>query len=81
MPDYPVLLNNLLQGQPGGNVAPHLHYTFDQKGPDNSAIHTATAVFRNKDYGVGRGTSRGLAKQAAAQATYEEFTANGVPEA
>ena len=42
--DYPVLLNNLLQGQPGGSVAPHFRYTFDQEGPDNSAVHIATAV-------------------------------------
>ena len=42
--DYPVLLNNLLQSQPGGSVAPHLRYMFDREGPDHNATHVAMAM-------------------------------------
>jgi len=78
-PDYPMMLNNKLQGHPSGNMTSFLRYKFEQEGPDHSAIHTATAVFCDLDYGVGRGTSRAKAKKAAAKATLEQFMTNGVP--
>ncbi|KAN0126568.1 hypothetical protein V8E52_000208 [Russula decolorans] len=78
-PDYPVLLNNLLQQHPSGNMSPYLRYTFAQEGPDGDATHLATAMFRDQGYGVGKGRSKGVARSNAAKATYELFSTNGVP--
>ncbi|KAF8484441.1 hypothetical protein DFH94DRAFT_232898 [Russula ochroleuca] len=77
--DYPVVLNNLLQNHPSGNLSHNLHYTFTQEGPDNKATHIATAIYRGNPYGVGRGTSKSAARKNAAKATYEEFSRDGVP--
>ncbi|KAI0273147.1 hypothetical protein BGY98DRAFT_1099508 [Russula aff. rugulosa BPL654] len=78
-PDYPNMLNNLLQGHPGGNVSCHLRYTFTQEGPDGNATHFATAKFREQGYGVGEGKTKGVARWNAAKATYELFSTTGVP--
>lgn len=78
-PDYPMLLNNLLQQHPSGNLSPHFYWAFAQEGPDGDATHIATAKFRNKGYGVGSGRNKSDARWIAAKATYELFSTNGVP--
>ena len=42
-PDYPVLLNNLLQGHPTGNLTPHFQYDMTREGREDNVIHIATA--------------------------------------
>jgi hypothetical protein len=42
-PDYPVLLNNLLQGHPTGNLTSHFQYVMTKEGPDDNVTHFATA--------------------------------------
>ncbi|KAN0126569.1 hypothetical protein V8E52_000209 [Russula decolorans] len=78
-PDYPVLLNNLLQGHRTGNLTSHFEYAMTKEGPDDNVTHFATAKFRGVTCAVGRGKSKGAAKAAAAQVVYEDFLANGVP--
>lgn len=41
--DYPVLLNNLLQGHRTGNLTPHFQYAMTKEGPDDNVTHFATA--------------------------------------
>jgi len=79
MPDYPNLLNNMLQGHRAGNLTEHFKYEMTQEGPQDNVTHIATATFRGITYAVGRGKSKGVAKNAAAQVVYEGFLANGVP--
>ena len=43
-PDYPVLLNNLLQGHLSGNLASHLLYLMSSEGPDDNITYSATAT-------------------------------------
>ncbi|KAH9998305.1 hypothetical protein BJV77DRAFT_1134798 [Russula vinacea] len=71
MPDYPVLLNNLLQGHATGNLTRHFDYVMTRDGPEDDITHIATAKWRAK--------TKGGAKAAAAQVVYEEFSRNGVP--
>ncbi|KAI0273146.1 hypothetical protein BGY98DRAFT_1099507 [Russula aff. rugulosa BPL654] len=78
-PDYPVLLNNLLQGHRTGNLTAHFQYVMTREGPDDNVTHIATAKFRGEAYAVGRGKSKGAAKAAVAQLVYEDFSENGVP--
>ena len=40
--DYPVLLNNLLQGH-RGNLTSHLQYVMTKDGPEDNVTHYATA--------------------------------------
>ncbi|KAF8484443.1 hypothetical protein DFH94DRAFT_688868 [Russula ochroleuca] len=80
-PDYPVLLNNLLQRHATGNLAGQFRYVMSTDGPEDNITHIATANFRGVTYAVGSGKSKGAAKAAAAQVVYEDFSRNGVPEA
>ena len=41
--DYPVLLNNLLQGHRTGNLTSHFQYVMTREGPDDNVTHIATA--------------------------------------
>ena len=41
--DYPVLLNNLLQGHRNGNLTPHFQYVMTGEGLDGNVTHFATA--------------------------------------
>ena len=42
-PDYPVLLNNLLQGHPTGNLSSHFQYDMTREGIEDNVTHIATA--------------------------------------
>jgi len=50
-----------------------------QEGPNNQALHTATAMFRSVSLGEGKGPSRGWAKRAAAEMAIAYLAANGIP--
>ena len=41
--DYPVLLNNLLQGHRTGNLTADFHYVMTKDGLDDHVTHYATA--------------------------------------
>ncbi|KAH9062260.1 hypothetical protein EDB87DRAFT_332385 [Lactarius vividus] len=79
-PDYVVEFNNRLQKSPEGNVAAELTWAMIQDGPNNNAIHTATAIFRGVTLGSGKGLSKGLAKRAAAKQAVPYLDEHGLPE-
>ena len=46
--DHTIDLNNWLQRTPEGNIAHELTWEMVQEGPNNDAIHHATAIRRYK---------------------------------
>jgi hypothetical protein len=46
--DFPVLLNNLLQGHRTGNLNAHFHYVMTSEGPEDNVTHLATAKCEHK---------------------------------
>ncbi|KAH9002428.1 hypothetical protein EDB86DRAFT_307815 [Lactarius hatsudake] len=78
--DYVVEFNNRLQQSHEGNVAAELIWKMIQDGPNNKAIHTATAMFRGVTLGSGQGLSKGLAKRAAAKQAVLYLDEYGLPE-
>lgn len=71
-------LNNLLQGQPSGNLTPLLQFRSEQTGRNDQATHQVTYTFRGVDVGTGTGTAITLAKRAAAIQALQYFRTQGV---
>jgi len=79
--DSVIELNNFLQEvKRPVNLAPFLHFTSVQTGPDNQATHAGTYTFRGVVVGRGSGLSKAYAKRAAAEGAMWYFRIHGIPE-
>ncbi|KAF8270954.1 hypothetical protein EI94DRAFT_1698454 [Lactarius quietus] len=79
--DHIVALNNWLQSTPEGNVTRELSWVFAQTGPNNQAVHHATAKLRDVSLGVGQGVAKNRAKGEAAEQALKYLQENGLPPA
>lgn len=85
--DHVVALNNWLQRSPEGNVTHELSWSYTQRGPNNQAVHRATAMSRYNMAqrnaklakhafatvrGVSLGEGEGVAKNRAKSAAAEK---------
>lgn len=78
--DYVVDLNNWLQSSPEGDVAAGLTWAMTQEGQNHKAVHHAVAKFRGVNIGEGQGTSKGIAKRAAAEQALIYLNQNPLPQ-
>jgi len=74
-------LNTYLQTvQRPSNLVPLLAFTSEQWGPKHQAVHQGTYTFRGVVVGQGQGSSKAMAKRAAAIQALQHFSTHGIPE-
>ncbi|OSX67184.1 hypothetical protein POSPLADRAFT_1042444 [Postia placenta MAD-698-R-SB12] len=69
---YRMQLNNYLQSR----RELELDWRMSHEGPNHAPIWTAKAYIGEREYGAGRGTSQGAAKEAAAKVVLDNLKKN-----